>query len=427
MPSVGRLLHTMLLMGCLACSPAASTVDSGTRPTAHDDAGDGSMTDASATLAPDAAPDPGDAGPRIGAPAAWRNPVLGGGCPDPGVTAVDGDGYYMVCTSSRGFPIWRSVDLTSWEDTGAKIFPDTRPTWAVSHFWAPEIHRVGERFVAYFTARNGPEGRLCIGAASAPEILGPYEDIGGPLACNDDVSLIDPSFFRDRDGAQYLLYKTNGNALSPRQPTWIVAQELAEDGLSLTGAPVRLLRDSLSWEGQLIEAPWMIRRGDRYYLFYSGNLWSTGRYATGVARATSPLGPFEKHAQPILVSSASWLGPGHGSIVSTPAGEHYVYHAWRPSASDSAAPDRDAGRHVLLDRVWWDVAWPRIWDGRPSHVEQPASPYPNECGIRCCDEALLREETASEDECRSLESFCDDHRGAVRIRYEGVVVYSRAC
>jgi len=77
--------------------------------------------------------------------------------------------------------------------------------------------------------------------------------------------------------------------------------------------------------------------------------------------------------------------------------------------------------------VRWDSGWPRIWDGAPSNVDQPSSPYPNQCGIRCCDDALLSESAENEDACRPREPFCDRHGGVVRIRYEGAVVYSRAC
>jgi arabinan endo-1,5-alpha-L-arabinosidase len=61
------------------------------------------------------------------------------------------------------------------------IFPvdsTTRPAWAVSDFWAPEIHHLWGYYIAIFAARN-VKGMLCVGLAySEGSILGPYIDMG---------------------------------------------------------------------------------------------------------------------------------------------------------------------------------------------------------------------------------------------------------
>jgi hypothetical protein len=66
-------------------------------------------------------------------------------------------------------------------------------------------------------------------------------------------------------------------------------------------------------------------------MFYSENDFSTPEYGTGVAIADSPLGPYRKMEQPLLRSSAEWLGPGHPSVAPGPDGAPWLFlHAFFP-------------------------------------------------------------------------------------------------
>jgi beta-xylosidase len=289
-----------------------------------------------------------------------------GGCADPGVLR-DGNQYIMVCTSgnaANAFPIYVSTDLAHWTAKG-HIFPSAaKPTWAKSDFWAPEIHKVGSHYVAYFSARNAA-GKLSIGAASATSALGPFTDRGSPIVSDSAMGLIDASEINASNGKSYLLWKEDGNAVG--KPTPIHAQPLAADGLSLTGASSTLITNDQSWEGAVVEGPFMIEHGGMSYLFYSGNAYYDGRYAVGVARASSPLGPFTKAAGPIVVTGGDWVGPGHCSVVDTPAGDSYmVYHAWRTGHVNGAG---DA-RLPLTDAVEWVDGWPSL-PGAPSSATRP--------------------------------------------------------
>ncbi|NVB80262.1 MAG: family 43 glycosylhydrolase [Kofleriaceae bacterium] len=296
----------------------------------------------------------------------YANPVVDRDCPDPGVAFAD-DAFYMVCTGGK-FPIQRSPDLVLWEPTGTAILPGGKAPWSVNggRNWAPEIHRVGNHYVAYFTAVNGANV-LSIGAASATSIEGPYTDRGGPLV-EHPQGVIDASFFRDSDGTNYLLYKIDGNSVG--QPTPIYIRKLAADGLSFAAGSTQteLIRNApATWEGGVVEAPWLVKRDGTYYLFYSGNVYDH-RYRTGVARATSVTGPYTKRAMPILANNARWVGPGHGSVVSIGDALYFVYHAWAANAQGTAGP---GGRRVLVDKIeWGSDGWPKIANGTPSTTLQ---------------------------------------------------------
>lgn len=297
----------------------------------------------------------------------YQNPVVPTNCPDPGVIAVDGM-FYAVCTGGK-MRIRRSHDLVFWEDTDAFLLPDGKAAWSANggRNWAPEIHKVGDKYVAYFTAVNGANV-LSIGAASADDILGPYVDRGGPLV-ERAIGVIDATYFRDDDGKHYLFYKIDGNSQGQRTPTY--ARELAPDGLSFAPGSQEvqvLTNDPGTWEGGVTEAAWIVKRDGYYYLFYSGNVYDH-RYRTGVARATSILGPYEKHGAPILGNNERWVGPGHGSVLEVAGTHYFVYHAWDAAADGTNAP---GGRKILVDRIEWGAdGWPRIHDGTPSRSWLP--------------------------------------------------------
>lgn len=295
----------------------------------------------------------------------YQNPVVASSCADPGVTKA-GDRYVMVCTSgnaANAFPIRTSRDLVHWERNGHAFPAEARSKWASGDFWAPEIHQVGDHWVVYFSARNKADGSLAVGAGTADNPLGPYTDIGHPLVHDPNPGVIDAHYFDDGD-KHYLTWKVDGNAVGASTPIRI--QELSPDGTSLVGSPKTILTNTEGWEGPLVEGQWMIRRGDYYYLFYSGNSYASTAYAVGVARATSPLGPFTKATGPILVSNNAWSGPGHGSVIIGPSGDWvHVYHSW-VAGKVGQAP----GRLVLVDRIFWRGGWPHM-DSNPSPRSVP--------------------------------------------------------
>lgn len=310
------------------------------------------------------------------------NPVVNEDCPDPGVLREDdasGPIYTMVCTTDSPvdvFRIYQSRNLVSWTKTDKFVFPGhARHPWANANFWAPEIHKLPSgSYVVYYTARNTKSGRLCIGTATATNVLGPYTESTTPIVCHDNYGVIDPTYFLDDDGTTYLYWKDDGNdpdaeiQSALHGHTVIHGRKVSVDGLHLSGPESALIDHDLDWEGDLVEAPWMTKRNGTYYLFYSAFSYCDSRYAVGVATSSSPLGPFTKNptGDPILSSGGKFDGPGHGSVVMGPANDalYLVYHAWNKGQTCN---DDGAERRVLVDRIdWRSSMWPHIGNGHPS-------------------------------------------------------------
>ncbi|MFT3695737.1 MAG: family 43 glycosylhydrolase [Kofleriaceae bacterium] len=301
-------------------------------------------------------------------PPPYTNSVDLSGCADPGALAVDGT-YYLACTGGR-FRIHTSRDLVTWKLTDSYILPAGGPTWSstTDYRWAPEIHPVGNHYVAYFTSADDT-GQRAIGLATADSPLGPYTLQAAPLVTNP-IGVIDPTFFADDDGKQYLIWKVAGN--SSGKPTPIMMRELNAAGTAFTAGStaIELIRnDPSTFEGPVTEAPWMLKRNGTYYLFYSGNTIDEN-YRVGVARAAVVTGPYTKHSGPILGNTTEWLGPGHNSSVQIDGIDYLVYHAWR--ATPAGALDTDLGRVLMIDRIDWVDGWPQIdGNGKPSMTPRP--------------------------------------------------------
>jgi hypothetical protein len=160
------------------------------------------------------------------------------------------------------------------------------------------------------------------------------------MACSE-IGEIDPLPVTDEHGSAWLVWKRDGN--SAGKPTPIVAAPLAPGGLTLAGPPHELFRASEPWEQGLVEAPALLRRHGLFYLLYSARRCCGLRcnYVTGVARAPSLLGPWEKRPEPLLRAGPLFRCPGHGSVARGSGGLPLLaYHAY--------VRDDPANRQLLI-------------------------------------------------------------------------------
>lgn len=296
----------------------------------------------------------------------FQNPVLPGDFADPSVVRVEDD-YWATATSSEWaplFPILHSNNLNDWE-IESHVFPDSLPNWAEAHFWAPEIAYDNDRYFIYYTAKK-KEGPLCVGVASSKSATGPYED-HGPIVCQE-AGAIDGFQIRDDEGRLYLIWKEDGNSRGEPTPMW--GQEMNEERTELIGEKFELFRnDSETWEGNLVEGAYLLKKDGYFYAFYSGDA-CCGRgctYGVGVARARNLRGPWEKHEEnPIKKEDEEWKCAGHGSLVQTSTGEYYfLYHAYRKDGNVYT------GRQGLIDQIVWnEQGWPEFKEQEEKQTEQ---------------------------------------------------------
>ena len=116
------------------------------------------------------------------------------------------------------------------------------------------------------------------------------------------------------------------NAEPPIQPTPIIFQPVAADGVTLQGDAVTILDNNGAADEGTIEGPSLVQAGGNYVLFFSSGCFITDSYTVNYATSDSIAGPYTRAAQPLFVSGDYGLyGPGGMSIYKD--GQHMVFHA----------------------------------------------------------------------------------------------------
>ena len=307
-------------------------------------------------------------GASEGTAVGFTNPVYDSDFPDPQVVAVD-NGYLAFATNGLlgNVQTLKSTDLVSWEQVGDAL--PSLPAWtSPGKVWAPEVAvHAPDRYVMYYTTSDDASGRQCIGVAVASQAVGPYVDKSPkPLICQaDEGGSIDASPFQDSSGRRWLYWKNDGNAIGV--DTWIYVSELAADGLTLVGPTHRLIKQTLPWEGNLVEAPYMVERNGKFHLFYSANAYDKETYAVGHALCATPTGACAKSGDPILSTSADAAGPGHNMVLHKDNRDWFIYHAWDPTSVGQNPP----GRTMWLSELTWTNDTPAV---HPPQRNNPTRP-----------------------------------------------------
>ncbi|MBF8187162.1 family 43 glycosylhydrolase [Nonomuraea sp. K274] len=300
----------------------------------------------------------GAAGAAVAPPA-----VIRADFPDPDVIQA-GSTFYAYSTSSRAgrIQVASAPSATGpWTVRGDAL--PGKPSWAGNGgFWAPDVSRRADgRYLMYFTGPSTATGRMCIGAATSADPLGPFQPVGtGPLVCDaSEGGDIDPSSFVDTDGRRYLVYKNDGNAVG--RPTILWLQQVAADGVTFIGGRTELIRNDRPEEAGVIEAPVLIKRPSQYVLFYSGGSYTGNSYFTGYAVSRSLTGPYTKAYRPLMTTGTfdgAVQGPGGTDVL----GNRAYFHGWV-----------DGARWMYTAELGWSNDYPVVRGSRVRYEAERGS------------------------------------------------------
>lgn len=274
--------------------------------------------------------------------------------------------YYAVATNEDGnnLPAMHSDDLSTWIPRDPlpdyrkyrdwSGFNDAMPKpgpWAARRFidgrrraavWAPAIAKMGGRFVvAYAAVVNFRTNRLCIGLGYADHPEGKYTSPAKkPIVCSEDTrGSIDPDLIKV-GGRNYLIWKNSGVKGSTPTTTWVRRLNAKATGFASGSRAKFLLSTEQDWEGNVTEAPDMVSYDGRFYLFYSGNSYTTRKYATGYAICKTVTGPCRRPTtRPLLSTNKVVVGPGGAAGFKDLDGRlRLAYHAWSRSEVGGSTP-----------------------------------------------------------------------------------------
>lgn len=294
---------------------------------------------------------------------------------DPAI--IEHGGTYYIFSTGRGIPIRRSRDLVHWESAG-RVFEEM-PGWvaeavpaARGSLWAPDISFFNGRYHLYYSVSSFGSQRSAIGLATnatldatAPEYR--WEDHGPVVHSVPGVSTfnaIDPNVVLDTEGEPWLSWGSFWGGIKLRRIDAATGMLSASD-TTLHSLAARQGPDVA--EGpentQSIEAPFIIRRGDYYYLFVSFDMCCRGlrsTYNIRVGRAEAVTGPYvDEHGIAmtqaggtlVLAGAGRVRGPGHNSVL-IEGDKHYLVHHFYDAESE--------GRSRLQIRpiAWTEDGWP---------------------------------------------------------------------
>ncbi len=286
---------------------------------------------------------------------------------DPSTIVREGDTYWTFFTG-RGVPSLYSKDLVTWK-RGPAVHA-AAPSWIKEEvpandgvYWAPDLMKVGGRYLLYYSVSSFGAMRSAIGLATNPT-LDPadpafrWTDHGVVVRSRDggDFNAIDPAVFKDDDGSLWLSFGSQWSGLK------LVELDPATGMMLKPAAPMTPIA-----AGKSIEAAYIFRRGAYYYLFLNRGDCCRGdrsTYHIKVGRGDGVMGPYiARDGTPMLegggtmvldVKTGTLTGPGHAGIVSKAGREWFSCHF--------EADDRMGGKATLglMPIRWTDDAWPEV-------------------------------------------------------------------
>ena len=277
----------------------------------------------------------------------WSNPISygidEGGLRDCFVFRAEGH-WYLTGTSAPhwgdgygnpGVRLYRSDDLTHWQQVGLIVSNPGEGKWYASRFWAPEITHIRGRYYCTFNCRNERNGfhvRQSWGIAVSDHVEGPYTVLSDdkPVSAGNDATL-----FEDEDGQVYVAWCGPSEEHPDGNVMMLAHIDLAT--LQLTGVHEIFGgtagdRHTTGWDECGVEGPAIFKRGKLYHMTYSS--WQRG-YEVGLATATSIDGQWTKAPLNPLFGSQSkgkwseaeegeWSDLGHNTVFTGPDGQLWM-------------------------------------------------------------------------------------------------------
>jgi arabinan endo-1,5-alpha-L-arabinosidase len=279
--------------------------------------------------------------------------------------------YYVFASNrfaQKLVPMFCSPDRRRWKLCG-NVF-ERVPDWALQEvtdargIWAPDIAYFRGRYHLYYSVSTFGKNQSVIGLATNRSLDPASPDyrwvdegrvVGSTAA--DDWNAIDPNLAFDDQGGPWLVWGSFWGGIKMRR----VDPETGR--LSTSDTTLYSLASRRPRQPPAIEAPFIVRKGQYYYLFVSFDMCCRGKestYKVAVGRSTKITGPYgDRDGTPmmegggtvLLEGTDGWRGPGHPAVLFDSDADLLVFHAY----------DGTTGRPTLqISTMAWEQGWPRV-------------------------------------------------------------------
>lgn len=294
------------------------------------------------------------------------------------VMAKEGDTFHLYFTGWN-ISSMSGKDLKTWRYE--KDVFSAPPQWAMEcvrgykgHTWAPDIIRHGGNYHIFYSCSTFGKNTSAIGHAYRstlePNDSIPWTDTGVVIQSQpgDNYNAIDPNVIIDDDnhpwmtfgsfwgGIQLVRLTDDLTALSPSDSVRTICSRLAK-GQTNAGnhAP------------NAVEAPFIFRHGEYYYLFVSFDYCCRGlksNYKVAVGRAKQVTGPYlDKDGRDMSAGGGTILiahdpdnvAIGHCSAYHFDGKDYFLAHGY-------SSVHEGRSQLVLKEMVWDEDGWPVLQD-----------------------------------------------------------------
>lgn len=294
------------------------------------------------------------------------------------VMAKEGDTYYLFSTGP-GITFYHSTDMKNWQLAG-RVFA-TEPEWAKSvapefngHLWAPDILEHKGLFYLYYSVSAFGKNTSAMGV-TVSKTLNPqspdygWKDQGIVLQSvphRDMWNAIDPAVIIDEEGTPWMSFGSfwGGLKLVKLAPN-LTRLAQPEEWHTIAKRNRSLLEDDADAGTAEIEAPFIFKKGDYYYLFASWDKCCRKKestYKVVVGRAKDIRGPYldkdgvdMNHGGGSLVIAGDndWIALGHNSAYTFGKKDYLVLHAYETA-------DNYLQKIKILAMAWDKDGWPVV-------------------------------------------------------------------
>lgn len=290
------------------------------------------------------------------------------------------NGKYYLFNTGKGIGVYASTDLENWEKM-PPVFPE-KPAWTDSvvpdfenHIWAPDIIKKGDTWYLFYSVSAFAKNTSAIGVATN-RTLDPSDanfqwiDHGivvRSIPDRDMWNAIDPNIIFDENENAWMAFGSFWNGLKMvklSEDLTKIAQPEAWRTIARRQRSFKL--DNKDPGDAALEAPFIFKKGDWYYLFLSWDLCCRGKestYKVVVGRSEKATGPFfDKNGIPlnqgggsiVLEGNEDWYGRGHNSVYHFEGEDLMFFHAY--DANDNGAPK------LGIRKIDWINGWPVLKD-----------------------------------------------------------------
>jgi arabinan endo-1,5-alpha-L-arabinosidase len=293
--------------------------------------------------------------------------------------AIESDGSYYIFNTGRGIANWKSTDLVNWQFL--KPVFDKSPEWAKKevprfdgNIWAPDISFHNGKYYLYYSISSFASNRSCIGVATNTT-LNPddpafkWEDHGKIVESvpgRDNWNAIDPNLCFDEAGKPWLVFGSFWGGLKiVKLSDDLLTIAVPQEWHTLASRERDPLLDETDPGNAAIEAPFIFKKGDYYYLFVSFDLCCRGAnstYNVRVGRSEKLIGPYiDKDGISMLRGGGTlivggdenYFAKGHNSVYTFNGTDYMLLHGYEKKSNGSPK--------LLKYKLGWDTnGWPII-------------------------------------------------------------------